>query len=97
MSSTVEAHRKLIPMTRIESTGEQGSTMVTDMFIIAGTFDQFVEILTPNVHMMRKYPECLFYEICQNPTDETHVRIVSGWTKGSEWFADVSFDFFHFK
>jgi hypothetical protein len=90
-SSTVEAHRNLIPFTSfISSTGQHGTLMVTDIFIFPDKLAEYIEIVTPVVHEMRALPECLWCEISQNPTDASHIRIQHGWTKGTEWFTNVS-------
>lgn len=90
-ASMVEAHRALVPINSfISSTGEHGTLMVTDIFIYPEKLDEYVRIVTPVVLKMRAMPECLFCELSQNPTDPSHVRVQHSWTKGTEWFTQVS-------
>jgi hypothetical protein len=92
-SANVEEHRKLIPFSHfISSTGEHGSLMVSDVFIDPSKLDRLIELLTPCYHKMHAYPECKFIEMAQNPQDPAHIRYVHAWTKGTDWFREVSLD-----
>jgi hypothetical protein len=91
MTSTVDEHRTLLPFSSfISSTGSQGSTMVTDIYILPDKLDDYIQLVSPVVRKMRAMPECLWCEISQNPTDAGNIRIHHGWTKDTAWFTQVS-------
>jgi hypothetical protein len=91
MAVNVEEHRKLIPFDGfIHSTGKDGSLMVTDIHIDPSKLDEYMKIATPVVQNMRAMPECLFCGISQNPQDPGHIRIQHAYTKGTDWFREVS-------
>ncbi|OAL32897.1 hypothetical protein AYO20_07688 [Fonsecaea nubica] len=85
--ASVQTHRDLVPInTFTSSTGQHGSLMVTDIYILPDKLDEYVRLVTPVVRTMRDMPECLFCEISQDPTDAAHIRIQHSWTEGTDWF-----------
>ncbi|KIW78382.1 hypothetical protein Z517_08217 [Fonsecaea pedrosoi CBS 271.37] len=89
--ASVQTHRDLVPInTFTSSTGQHGSLMVTDIYILPDKLDEYVRLVAPVVRTMRDMPECLFCEISQDPTDAAHIRIQHSWTEGTDWFVGAN-------
>lgn len=84
-------HRNLVPIEHfLASKSADGILMTMNLFIEPSKLDEYIKLVTPVVHKLRHYKECLFCEVSVHPTDRGHVRILHGWTKDSTWFRDVS-------
>lgn len=90
-SAYVEENRRAVPIGQfITSNSPEGILMCMDIYIDGSKLDEYIRIVTPVVHKMREYSECLFCEISKNPSDQGHIRIQHGWTKTSDWIRNVS-------
>src|SRR5271154_980985 len=72
------------------ATGPNGAVTVINAFVDPSNAQKFIDLAAPLRKSYLAEPECLFCEISQNPQDPGHLRVVQGWTKNSEWFAEVS-------
>jgi len=90
-SASVEEQRLAVPINQfITSNSPDGILMAMDVYIDSSKLDEYIKIVTPVVHKMREYAECIFCEISKNPNDKGHIRILHGWTRTSDWIRDVS-------
>ena len=84
----------LINMTDSNQThtkGPHGCIITANIYIDPSNIHEWKEINRPLIERLRKEPEFLFCECSQNPQDPGHLRVVHGWTKGSEWVAKVHY------
>jgi hypothetical protein len=68
-----------------------GCIITANIYIDPSNVHEWKEIIRPLIERLRKEPELLFIECSQNPQDPGHLRVVHGWTKGSEWVAQVRY------
>lgn len=71
------------------SKGPHGAIIVMNVFVHPSNVEAFIALAGPIAKRFRGESECLFCELSQNPNDKGHVRIVHGWTKGSEWWMET--------
>jgi quinol monooxygenase YgiN len=71
------------------SKGPHGAVITMNVFVDPSNAEDYIALADPIAKRIRSEPECLFCELSQNPNDKGHLRIVHGYTKGSEWWMET--------
>jgi quinol monooxygenase YgiN len=70
------------------SKGPHGVVIAFNVFVDPSNIEACIAAIRPVAQRFRAEPECLFCELSQNPNDNGHLRVLHGWTKGSEWWME---------
>lgn len=60
------------------------------VYIDPSNVDKFFSAMKPAFEGCANEPECLYFEIFQDPVDAGKISWVENWSKNLEWFAKVS-------
>jgi len=60
-----------------------------NVFVSPENAQPYIDLTRPVRERFLQEPECLFCEVSQNPNDKGHLRVVHGWTKGSDWWTET--------
>lgn len=59
------------------------------VYIDPSNVDKFFAAMKPAFEAVANEPECLYFEIFQDPVEAGRISWVENWSKNLEWFAKV--------